>query len=231
MWTHRIRLTSRNAPTVRLEAQQRPAHRDPNPVRSSENQRLLDTAIAPADLHRLHLHRLHLALPCRLSSPLIRPALMLPSHIFIMPRPPTNRYVKRLPGCLRLPVPCRRALCYATSTRSPRGISKQNETNISGLDKGRAPIVQVVLQIAVADAKLELLQKGLVLPMVRGRRRGSQSRMRLSERFWLRIDRRAQRCSLWRTWRISSALNTSKSSRLAKTNASFISCASGVAVW
>jgi len=60
-------------------------------------------------------------------------------------------------------LPCRRALGYATSTRSPRGISKQNEPNISGLDKGRAPIVQVVLQIAVADAKLELLQKGLVL--------------------------------------------------------------------
>jgi hypothetical protein len=218
MRPHRIRLTSRNAPprAIGSATAPRPSRilhivKNSPPFRAhhqtSSTQfaaaKISDswtrTAIAPADLHRLHLHRLHLALPCRLSSPLIRPALMLPSHIFIMPRPPTNRYVKRLPGCLRLPVPCRRALCYATSTRSPRGISKQNETNISGLDKGRAPIVQVVLQIAVADAKLELLQKGLVLPMVRGRRRGSQSRMRLSERFWLRIDRCAQRCSLSRT--------------------------------
>ena len=89
---------ARNAARVRIKAQpsappiEDPPHRDKlsalprtlrpsartakpepgsvlNPVRCSENRRLLDTATAPADL------------PVNLS-PLLRPALMLPAHSF-----------------------------------------------------------------------------------------------------------------------------------------------------
>ena len=58
--------------------------------------------------------------------------------------------------------------CRARPAARPPARLEEDEAHLVGLDVGAPPVVHVVLEVAVADAELELLQKGFIVENVEG---------------------------------------------------------------